>query len=55
MTPSEGEEEAEAEEKGPCSKSRLRKRKIERPKKARAIAKSNPMNQFCCQKGIGSL
>jgi hypothetical protein len=30
----------------------LRKRKIERPRKARAMTKSKAINQFCCQKGI---
>lgn len=55
---SEEEEEeaaAEAEKKEALSRSRLRKRKMERAKKARAITNSNPMNQFCCQKGMGSL
>ena len=45
-------EAAEAGEKEAPSRSRLRKRKIDRPKKARAMTKSKAMNQFCCQKGI---
>lgn len=42
---------AEAGEAKPSSRSSPEKRKIARAKKPIAIRKSNPMNQFCCQKG----
>ncbi|MCI32438.1 hypothetical protein A2U01_0053652, partial [Trifolium medium] len=48
---SEEAAEAEAVEEGETSGSRVRKRKIARAKKPRAIIKRNAMNQLRCQIG----